>query len=238
MASLTKKYKLSNPYKPDEQIIQEVVVSDEPVYDYSKSKWVAIDTEFINLNFENSLLCVIQIASPDPENEERQRVEVLFVRDKVRSGEDKSLREHINKILSNKDVEVLMHVSTADLPRVEKFANTELAGTLYDTKVAAKMVMYSEKNGLDDLVATLIDPRFSKDKLVTMSQWDLPFEEWSDKMVEYAMRDVIYLHPLQIYLNELADRRDMGQLVEQIMQALPAVTRLYKHGLSVNALTY
>lgn len=234
-----KKYRLANPYKPDETITQEVVVGDEPTYTYADSPWVAIDTEFFNLSIPHSQLCVIQIASPDPDDDTRQRVEVLWVWQRIAENTHQATQKLIKEILADKKKEIIMHVSTADLPRLENFAHTQLHGKLFDTKVAAKIALTNTRShGMDDIITLLIDPKFQKDKFVTASQWDLHPEMWADRTLEYTMNDVIYLHPLREQLLAIAKRRNLGELVEQTMKAMPAVCALYRAGYDVSTLSY
>ncbi len=233
----TKKFKLKNPYKPDENITQEVVVGTMPVFDYSDKPWVAIDTEFLNLNFAYDRLCTIQIASPTEEG--KQQVEIIWVWEAVNSGQMDDLSNFFKKLISNKDLEVLMHVSTADLPRIEKIAQTRLMGKIFDTKVAGKITITNQNNhGLNNLINYLVDPKFNKDKEQTGSQWDAHPSRWSDKMVEYAMNDVVYLHPLKEKLIEIAKRRNLYPLVEESMYLLPTLAQLVKYGYDEKVLVY
>jgi ribonuclease D len=241
MAELfTKKYKLANPYKPDEKITQEVVVSDEPTFDYEDSPWLAIDTEFLDLKLAYSKLCVVQIASPHPDDLQRIRVEVIWVWEKIKSGEMKALNRTFEQILSDEKKQLIMHVSTADLPRIQTLANNQpLKGKLFDTKVAGKIVITnSRSHGMDDMISSLIDPSFQKDKKITATQWDLHPQMWPDKAVEYAMGDVLYLHPLMLQLEEMAERRDQAELLQETMKIMPQVCNLYNSGYDVSVLTY
>lgn len=235
----SRKYKIRNPYKPDETVSQEVLISDSLQYDYSSCAWVAIDTEFLNLNIDHDTLCLVQLASPSPEDPEQLRVELVWVWEKLTNGETADLQNQFKAILDRPDLTVIMHVATADLPRIEKFSNTKLNGKLFDTKVAAKVSLRNVNSyGMAELISTLIDPRFSKDKAISTSQWDSNPEMWEDKAFEYAMNDVIYLHPLKERLSDVAERRGYSELLDGVMASLPAITRLYLHGFDERVLSY
>jgi ribonuclease D len=132
-----------------------------------------------------------------------------------------------------------LHVATSDLPRLELFSDTKFKGKLFDTKVAAKIILTNtDKVGMDDLITQLINPKFQKDRNITASLWDLDPEQWSDKMIEYAMNDVLYLHALRNSLENLAEKRNLSEVLEDSMEALPNVCQLYKYGYDASVLTY
>lgn len=238
---IEKKFRLENPYKPDEKIVQDVIISDTPQYDYEGSPWVAIDTEFLTLDLPYDRLCVIQIASPGAADDE-QRVEFVWVWEQVKSGHNlhKKVEKLLQSFFEREDLEVLMHVSTADLPRLAKLINEqEFQGKLFDTKAAARVVIRNtNRYGMDDLITNLVNPKFNKDKYITGSQWDLQPAVWSDKMIEYAMNDVLYLHPLKIALERIALRRGLDHHLDVAMKALPMVNQLYLTGLTEQIFGY
>lgn len=239
MTTFSKKFRLKNPFKPDEQIQQEVIVSDSPQYNYEDSPWVAIDTEFLNLNLERDQLCVIQIASPDPERHEHQRIEVIWVWEKLNINQAEDITSLITSLFERKELELLMHVSSADFPRIAQLTAEKFQGKLFDTKVGGKIALTNTNNhGMEDLIKALIDPNFSKDNTQTGSQWDLSPEMWGDKAIEYAMNDVIYLRPLQLQLQRIADRRGTADVLSEAQSIMPTIANLYRAGYSEKILSY
>ena len=237
MVPIQKKFRINNPYKPDENVVQEVLIGDAPNYQYKDVPWVALDTEFINLNIPYSKLCVIQIASPDETAPSKQRIEVLWVWQKRQQKTPAS--DLIADLLRRKDLEMIMHVSTADLPRLEKFAQEKISCKLFDTKVAGRIVLTTTNDhSMANLVNSLIDPKFIKDKTQTGSQWDLEPESWDDKMTEYAFKDVLYLHPLKLALERLSQRREVDKILAETMRIMPAVCHLYSEGFTESILSY
>lgn len=241
---LTKKYKLINPLKPDEFIKQEVIISDRPQLSYEHADWVAIDTEFLSLDLAQDNLCVIQIASPHPDNKDLQQIEIIWVYDSELEAQ-KLTADLLKKFLNSEDLTIIMHLATADLPRIEGFANkfsqedTKLLGKLFDTKVASKIIQTNiNKHGLGNLIQSLIDPHFNKDNNQTSSQWDIAPEHWNDPMIQYATLDVYYLAALKQRLTQIALRRNKAELVERIMESIPAITELYKYGLTESVIGY
>jgi len=239
MQTLTRKFRIRNPFNPDEHYAQEVLISDSPQYDYTDSMWVAIDTEFLTLKVPYDRLCTIQIASPLPGNPQLQRVEIIWVWEKLLSGDTKELKDFLKSILKNKNLTILTHVFTADLTRLELLAGVAAKCQAFDTKVAAKIVMTNtDYHGMDDLITSLVNPMFTKDRRVTSSQWDLHPSAWEDKMAEYAMNDVIFLKPLQDRLTEMAERRGKLELLQDTMAIIPTISALYRSGYDERVLGY
>jgi|GEM_PF-7050416 len=239
----SRKFKIRNPYKPDEFVTQELVVTATPTVDYSSVPWVAIDTEYLSFNPLIDQLCCIQIASPIADMPEKLAIETIWVYETLRAGkmsaEYNELLEKLAPILDREDIEVLMHVSTSDMPRLQKALGKKFQGKLFDTKVAGKIVQTNTGAwGMNDLISQLIDPKFTKDPKLTTSQWDSEPETWSDNMLEYSLNDVIYLHPLKEALLRVAERRGTSGLVKDTMAIMPTVCDLFQKGYTENVLSY
>lgn len=235
---IIKNYKLRNPLKPDEFVKQQVLVGNKPQYDYKNCDWVAIDTEFLSLDIHQDQLCVIQIASPDPELQGAQRVEVVWTFGATQE-EIESTRDLISQFLTNDDLRLIVHLATADLVRLTKFTNSPVKARIFDTKVSSKIVLTNtNQHGLSSLIQNLVDPHFNKDKAQTSSQWDLSPLYWTDAMVEYAALDVYYLFGLMSQLQKIAERRGTIHLVQKANKILPEICDLVSSGYNVNVLTY
>jgi ribonuclease D len=234
----TKKFRLPNPENVDEKLIQEVSYSNRPQYDYTNAKWLAVDTEFINLDITRDKLCAIQIASLDKHG--KLQLEVIWVWEANFSDEQLKIhKEFWRELLNKEDLELIMHVSSADLSRIEKLADFEFKGKVFDTKTAGKIALTNTDNhSMDFLINYLVDPHFSKNKSAQVEEWDHHPNEWSDAMYEYAALDVYYLHTLKERLLEVADRRGLTGLVNKAMTALPAISSLMRHGYDESVLVY
>jgi ribonuclease D len=231
----SKKFKVRNPYKPDEQVAIDVLVSEDLKLDYTNVEWVAIDTEFLNIKLEHDKLCLIQLASPAPSFalDQKLQVELVWV------WQNSTAASKLAELLQREDLEVIMHVSTADMPRIERFTGVEFKGKLYDTKVASRVAITNlNQYNMAELVTQFLDPRFNKDKAISISQWDTPPTIWEDKVIEYAMNDVIYLHALKRAITEIAERRGKLQLVNETMAIMPTVCKLVAAGYDEKILTY
>ena len=79
---------------------------------------------------------------------------------------------------------------------------------IFDTKIASKIVRtYTDSHGLKNLVQEFCNK--SLDKRQGSSDWNKDINELSDKQLEYAANDVIYLHKIKSELrkNALREKR-------------------------------
>lgn len=216
------KFKVNNPYKPDELIQQEVIVSDKLHYNYTDTPWVSIDAEFLGLNLNRDALCSVQIASPDPDHKERQRVEILYTYNQLPDG-------NLIKLLRS-NTEKIFHVFSSDMPMLMKYTGQNINSPIFDTKVASKIVWTnSRSNSKTNLVISLVDPRYKKLEEGD-SRWELEPENWSDKMIEYAAKDVLYLHPVKLKLEKIAQDRQRLEILNESMKTLPTLAKLILQG--------
>lgn len=215
-------FKLNNPYKPDEKITQEVVVSNKLQYDYSSSDWIAIDAEFLGLNLSRDALCTIQISSPDPEDELLQRVEIIYV---YKQEIDQNLKE-----LLTSDKLKIFHVYSSDIPMLNQYLDLEVTGPIFDTKVAAKIVWTNSQNtSKTSLIKNFGDPTYQKMEEGN-SLWEMHPDKWPSKMIEYASLDVLYLNSIRQKLNQIAEMRGRRDLLDEAMSLLPKLGKLHQHG--------
>lgn len=215
-------FKLKNPYKSDEIITQEVHLSEDLHFDYSKSKWIAVDAEFLGLNMQRDSICSIQIASADPESPNRQRAEIVSVYNRKAT---KKLKE-----LFTSDKLKIFHVFSADVAMISKYIDQLISGPFYDTKVAAK-VAWTNANRFSktEMIKNFIDPNYQMDPF-SQSLWELPVEKWTEKMIKYAIYDVLYLHPIMLKMNAIAKNRDREKILKTAMDLLPSIGELHRNG--------
>ncbi len=215
-------FKLKNPYKPDEKITQEVSISNKLQYDYSKSKWISVDAEFLGLNMCRDALCTIQIASSDLNDDLKQRVEIIYVyNQKIDPKLKKLLESNILKIF---------HVFSLDIPMLNKYLDIEIKGPVFDTKVAAKIVWTNcQLTNKTSLIKNFADPDFMNLE-ESGAKWELEPEHWSNKMIEYASLDVLYLNSIRLKLEEMAKRRNRVEVLHKALEALPILGAVYEQG--------
>ena len=224
------KFKINNPYKPDEILEQEVLLSNSLQYDYSNTDWIAVDAEFLGLNLYRDALCSIQISSADPDKKERQRVEIVHV---YNQNPDKKLGA-----LFNSDKLKIFHVFSSDLAMLSKYFGKSVVGPFFDTKIATKIAWTnSNKFSKTELIKTFIDPKYDSQEY-SNARWELNVSKWNPKMVKYASMDVLYLHPIMNKLKDMAKERNRLELVQTAMEAIPLLSKLYSNGFDVDVFKF
>ncbi len=216
------KFNLNNPYKPDEIVAQEVLVSDKLQYSYDKASWISLDAEFLGLNINRDALCSVQIASEDPTEVERQRVEIVYT---YQQKVDEDLRT-----LLRSDIIKIFHVFSSDMPMLMKYFGTDIRGDIFDTKIASKIVWTNSQNSSKtNLIKSLIDPHYQKLEKGD-SRWEIEPKNWSEEMIEYAAKDVLYLNPLMIKFEKIAKDRNRSEILNESMKTLPVLSKLILNG--------
>ena len=107
-----------------------------------------------------------------------------------------------NKIKECEDLKVqndkilkIGHFLRFDKNALEFFLKCKMKN-IFDTKIASKIVRtYTDSHGLKNLVQEFCNK--SLDKRQGSSDWNKDIDELSDKQLEYAANDVIYLHKIK-----------------------------------------
>ncbi len=234
----TKTVKVQSPKNPGESVMQEVSVSDSLQYDYSDSKWIGFDTEFLAKDISSPIgifeteLDVIQIASEDESSPSGQRVEVIYVKGKKADAKLKAL-------FTNPKIDKILHVFRMDLPLIENFIEAEVQGQIWDTKVMGKIVWFNtgSNSNLTELVRQFVNPKFKKLE-ETSAEWDKNPEDWKEEQFTYATEDVIFLKPVKDALLNTAERRNLTEEVTLANKIIPTLSQIRRKGLDLNIYTY
>ncbi len=227
-----KKFRMKNPYRLDDRVVQEVSVSLDLKYSYEECEWIGVDTEYLSFNYLQDKLCVIQISSK-PKGASNIRVELIYVF-------EKKVPEKLKLLMVNKNIEKIFHVFSSDMPRIENYIRGKVNGKIFDTKVAAKIAWTNTQNhGMDRLIQMFCDPDFGqKDNTSGLNDWEVGPENWTEDQIYYMAQDVLYLHVLKVRILEMAERRGWKDLVEASMSALPVVSELHKYGYTERVFGY
>ena len=87
---------------------------------------------------------------------------------------------------------------------------------IFDTKIASKIVRtYTDSHGLKNLVQEFCNK--SLDKRQGSSDWNKDINELSDKQLEYAANDVIYLHKIKIELEKMLVRENRMDIFQKCL---------------------
>jgi len=138
-----------------------------------------------------SLLCLVQVAVPDPERPGEVRVEVLDPLD------DRLDPAPLAAVLADPDVEVVMHAGRQDVALLRRVWHTDVCG-LFDTQVAAGFAGLPAQAGYETLLRELLRVRLRK--TASYTRWDA--RPLSEEQVGYAREDVLHLLQLADALEE------------------------------------
>ena len=76
---------------------------------------------------------------------------------------------------------------------------------IFDTKIASKIVRtYTDAHGLKNLVQEFCNKNI--DKRQGSSDWNKSIDDLTDKQLEYAANDVVYLHKIKKELEKMLIR--------------------------------
>ena len=157
---------------------------------------IAIDTEFVSERRYQALLCLVQVAVPDPDAESGVRTEVL---DPLEGDLDFS---PLADVLADPDVEVLMHAGRQDVAILRRSWQTEVTN-VFDTQVAAGFLGFGNQEGYESLVRKVLQVKLKGSEGFT--KWDR--RPLTAQQLEYAGDDARLLLALGEELERRLDER-------------------------------
>ena len=162
---------------------------------------IAIDCEFMGLNFLRDKLCLVQISSG------KSDAHIIQLN---RNNYD---APNLKKILSNKSVTKIFHFARADLVFIKKYLQIDVEN-IEDTKLQSKLIRkYTDKHGLKDLVKEFVGIDISKQHQSSDFGGDL-----SEKQLQYCAKDVIYLHKIYENLEKILIREKRIKLYKETIK--------------------
>ena len=151
---------------------------------------IAIDTEATGLQIpERDKLSLIQICD--------EKGNVFIIQPNKKSYNAPNLVS----VLENDKILKIGHFLRSDKSALEYFLKCKIYN-IFDTKIASKIVRtYTDAHGLKNLVQEFCNK--SIDKRQGSSDWNKDIDDLSDKQLEYAANDVIYLHKIKKELEKM-----------------------------------
>ncbi|HEY8770099.1 MAG TPA: ribonuclease D, partial [Thermoleophilaceae bacterium] len=140
---------------------------------------VAIDTEFVSERRYQALLCLVQVAVPDPEAPDDVRTEVL---DPL--GDEPFDPAPLAAVLADPAVEVVMHAGRQDVGLLRRSWDTEVTN-VFDTQVAAGFLGYGNQEGYESLVRKVMGVKLRGSEGFT--RWDK--RPLTEQQLSYAADD-------------------------------------------------
>ena len=164
---------------------------------------VAVDCEFMGLNFQRDKLCLVQISSG---NSDAHIVQ-------LDRGEYKA--PVLKKILSDKSIKKIFHFARADLGHIKHYLKIDVENFL-DTKIASKLARsYSDNHSLKTLVKEFLNIDINKQFQSSDFGGEL-----SPKQLQYCANDVIYLHKIHLELSKILERENRLDLYNNCLKFL------------------
>ena len=162
---------------------------------------IAIDCEFMGLNFERDKLCLVQISSG------KNDAHIIKL--------DRNNYEapNLKKVLIDKNVNKIFHYARADMAFIQKYLKINVEN-VNCTKIMSKIARsYSDKHGLKDLIKEFIGVDVSKQ----LQTSDFGGELY-EKQLQYCANDVIYIHRIYEGLKKILLREKRINLYESTIK--------------------
>ena len=178
---------------------------------------IAIDTEATGLKIpERDKLSLIQICGEDGE---------VYI---IQPDRNNYKAPNLVSLLENEKILKIGHFLRFDKNALEYFLKCKMKN-IFDTKIASKIVRtYTDQHGLKNLVFEFCNK--SLDKRQGSSDWNKDIEELTDKQLEYAAGDVIYLHKIKTQLEKMLIREKRMDLFNRCINFLDTRIELDQNG--------
>ena len=178
---------------------------------------IAIDTEATGLQIpERDKLSLIQIC------DEKENVYIIQPNKKTYKA------PNLVSVLENDKILKIGHFLRFDKSGLEFFLRCKMKN-IFDTKIASKIVRtYTDAHGLKNLVQEFCNK--SLDKRQGSSDWNKDINDLSNKQLEYAANDVIYLHKIKLELEKMLKRENRMDLFENCIRFLDTRIKLDQNG--------
>ena len=178
---------------------------------------IAIDTEATGLKIpERDKLSLIQIC------DEKENVYIIQPNKKTYKA------PNLVSVLENEKILKIGHYLRFDKSGLEFFLKCKMKN-IFDTKIASKIVRtYTDTHGLKNLVQEFCNK--SLDKRQGSSDWNKDINDLSDKQLEYAANDVIYLHQIKSELEKMLIREKRMDLYKRCIEFLETRIELDQSG--------
>ena len=178
---------------------------------------IAIDTEATGLQIpERDKLSLIQIC------DENKNVYI------IQPNKSNYFAPNLVSVLQDEKILKIGHYLRFDKNALEYFLKCKI-NNIFDTKIASKIVRtYTDMHGLKNLVQEFCNK--SIDKRFGSSDWNKDLNELSDKQLEYAANDVIYLHEIKVQLENMLKREKRIDVFKKCISFLDTRVELDQKG--------
>jgi ribonuclease D len=178
---------------------------------------IAIDTEATGLQIpERDKLSLIQICKEDGE---------VFI---IQPDRGSYKAPNLVSILENEKILKIGHFLRFDKSALEYFLKCKIKN-IFDTKIASKICRtYTDSHGLKNLVFEFCNKNL--DKRQGSSDWNKDINDMTEKQLEYAANDVIYLHKIKKELEKMLIREKRVDVFKKCLNFLDTRVELDQSG--------
>ena len=178
---------------------------------------IAIDTEATGLQIpERDKLSLIQLCD--------EKGEVYIIQPDRKNYKAPNLVS----LMENEKIQKIGHFLRFDKNAIEFFLKCKIKN-IFDTKIASKVVRtYTDAHGLKNLVFEFCNKNL--DKRQGSSDWNKDINDFTDKQLEYAASDVIYLHKIKEELEKMLVREKRMDLYNRCIKFLDTRIELDQSG--------
>ena len=175
----------------------------------SQFPYVAIDTEFVGEGHYFPQLCLVQLAIPGGGADCAVAVDPISPQLRL---------DPLQKLLSERSVLKVFHAARQDMAIFHQLFGS-LPAPVFDTQLAAMVCGYGQSVGYGALVADLTGRKIDKSaRLLDWSRRPLP-----QRLLRYALDDVIHLRPIYEKLSERMSSLNRGHWIQEELDTLADV---------------
>ena len=195
-------------------------IPDNLLESYLSESEIAIDTELHGLRLFRDEVCLVQIC------DDKNNVSLI-------KPEINHTPSNLKLLLTDPDVTKVFHFAISDVAFIKTSMNIEVE-PFCCTKVMSKLIRtYTQDHGLKDLILEVHGKQINKDQ--QQSNWDSA--KLTEKQLEYAANDVLYLMKIYRKLLDMMNKRlplksgiNISELNRKAQSILPGLVELLIHG--------